>query len=64
MKKLILILFASILGGTCAVAQQDNNKDLLLEEMQIDRLSPDFHQSRRDALRQLLPPKSLAIIFA
>jgi len=63
MKKLNLLIF--ILGIFFLPSQaQINDKDLLMEEMKIDRLSPDFHQSRRNALRQLLPPKTLAIIFA
>ena len=29
-----------------------------------DKLSTDFHQDRRTALRKMLPPNSLAVIFA
>ena len=59
-----LSILALLLIGLFVQSNAQNNKDLLLEEMKIDQLSPDFHQSRRNALRQLLPPKSLAIIFA
>lgn len=55
---ILLVIFSFV---DLAFAQ---NRDLLMEEMEIDRLSPDFHLSRRNALRQMLPPKTLAIIFA
>ncbi len=57
-------LLTFLLMIICFQTNAQSNKDLLLEEMKIDQLSPDFHQSRRDALRQLLPPKTLAIVFA
>ena len=53
-----------LLIGLFFQVNAQEHKDLLLEEMKIDRLSPDFHKSRRDALRKLLPPKTLAIVFA
>lgn len=37
---------------------------LLAQELPDDFLPPEFHQSRREALRQQLPPNSVAVFFA
>lgn len=34
------------------------------EEVHLDKLSADFHKSRRDSLRSMLPPNTLAVFFS
>ncbi|HKK74802.1 MAG TPA: aminopeptidase P N-terminal domain-containing protein [Saprospiraceae bacterium] len=38
--------------------------DLGAQQLPDDYLSPDFHTDRRDALRQKMPPNSVAVLFA
>ena len=50
----LLILTAAVLGMP-ATAQ---------ENLPTDYLTPAFHAGRRDALRALMPPHSVAVIFS
>lgn len=54
MLKLILILFTSLFL----------NMHLVGQETPTDFLSADFHKERRAAVRELLPPNSVAVFFA
>jgi Xaa-Pro aminopeptidase len=56
MKKLVAtILFASFLFSVYSQSSDDLPSDFLGKE---------FHQQRRQALREKLPPNSVAILFA
>ena len=37
---------------------------ILAQDGPTDLLPPTFHKSRREALRKLMPPKSVAVFFA
>ncbi len=54
--KVLKILILLIVGLGFSFAQE--------LEAPTDFLSPEFHRSRRDALREKLPPNSVAIFFA
>src|SRR5688500_10003893 len=56
MRKLIVLLFFS--WASISVLSQST------EDLPSDFLSQDFHKGRRDALRQTLPPNSVAVFFA
>ena len=56
MRKLIVVLsFFVTVGGVYAQPSDDLPKDFL---------SQDFHRGRREALREKLPPNSVAVFFA
>jgi Xaa-Pro aminopeptidase len=54
MRQPIDLLFCLLLASACT-AQEDLPKDYL---------TPAFHQQRREALRALMPPRSVAVIFS
>jgi len=51
-----LSVYASVLLGLTAFTVRSDDPG--------DRLSPAFHQERREALRKLLPPNAVAVFFA
>lgn len=53
LKKIILVFGALLL-----------NLELLAQDTPTDFLSADFHKGRRTAVRELLPPNSVAVFFA
>ena len=56
MKKLI-ISFLSFIWITSPLFSQESN-------MPTDFLSKEFHKERRDALRKIMPPNTVAVFFA
>ena len=59
MRAFRILSFCFLLVGVLRLPAQE------AERIQLkDKLSAEFHQSRRDSLRQLLPPKTLAVFFA
>lgn len=55
MKKFLFVCFLVFLSSNAVIAQGDIPQDYL---------SKDFHKGRRDALRQLMPANSVAVVFA
>lgn len=61
------ISFMLILPGIVSAQQndkQETHKEVDLSQYDQDLLSPEFHQSRRDSLRKLMPDNSVAVFFA
>ncbi|WP_353480616.1 aminopeptidase P N-terminal domain-containing protein, partial [Haliscomenobacter sp.] len=53
MTRLIVVLGLFLLGSS-----------LFAQDEPLDLLPADFHKTRREALRKLLPPKGMAVFFA
>src|SRR6266852_7236737 len=58
--RLLLALAFYSFGCTSVFSQKDN----FAENLPTDYLSPAFHAGRRQALRDLMPANSVAVIFA
>src|ERR1700742_3867953 len=55
MKPTTVLLFLTLIAAITTNAQTDLPKDYL---------TPAFHAGRREALRAIMPPRSVAVIFA
>lgn len=60
-KNLNLLL---LIGFTTALFSQNIDSTLRMYRYENDYLSKEFHRERRDALRKLMPEKSVAVLFA